>query len=272
MKSVKYIAVDTERTANRALNIYRFGIREQIPPKMVDHRRPGRDFLFMAFYDPVAVQVGDGLVEVPAGSFVVWRPEVRRCYGNTEREWNHSWLHASGSVIDSGLRRTGMVCDQPVTVGDLRAFDKYLWELYEELVTHRQPCQAILENLFANWLLALRRCLDAPADARGIPAPFLAVKQYIENHLADSLTLDNLAKQVSLSVPQFCHKFKGYFGVSAIKLLIQLRMKQAAFFLRDVNRSVTEVGREVGYGDLFYFSKLFKRHFGRSPRAFREER
>lgn len=46
---------------------------------------------------------------------------------------------------------------------------------------------------------------------------------------------------------------------------IQQRMHRAVYLLRDINQSVTEVGRAVGYEDIYHFSKLFKRHIGIAP-------
>ena len=46
-------------------------------------------------------------------------------------------------------------------------------------------------------------------------------------------------------------------------------MHQAAYLLRDQNLAVKEVARSVGYRDPFAFSKLFKKHFGSTPSAYR---
>lgn len=47
-------------------------------------------------------------------------------------------------------------------------------------------------------------------------------------------------------------------------------MNQATYLLRDHNRRIGEIAEAVGYSDLFTFSKMFKRHFGMSPKKFRE--
>ncbi len=48
---------------------------------------------------------------------------------------------------------------------------------------------------------------------------------------------------------------------------LRRRLHPAAYLLHEVNLSVTEVGRAVGYDDLFHFSKLFKKAHGAAPRA-----
>jgi AraC-like DNA-binding protein len=72
-----------------------------------------------------------------------------------------------------------------------------------------------------------------------------------------------------MSIPYFCAGFKKHFGISAIEYVVLLRMQHAAFLLGDVNMNVTEVAEAVGYRDIYYFSKLFKKHYGFSPRHYR---
>ena len=48
-----------------------------------------------------------------------------------------------------------------------------------------------------------------------------------------------------------------------------LRMHRAAYLLADENLRISEIGAMVGYDDLYYFSRCFKKHYGLSPRAMR---
>ncbi|MBN1672123.1 MAG: helix-turn-helix domain-containing protein [Kiritimatiellae bacterium] len=64
-------------------------------------------------------------------------------------------------------------------------------------------------------------------------------------------------------------EFRAHFGFSPMDYVIRLRLNRAALLLRDPDRNVTETGRSVGYHELYHFSKAFKKHFGRSPTAYR---
>jgi AraC-like DNA-binding protein len=55
--------------------------------------------------------------------------------------------------------------------------------------------------------------------------------------------------------------------VPQMEYALRRRLHPAAYLLHEVNLSVTEVGRAVGYDDLFHFSKLFKKAHGAAPRA-----
>ena len=81
--------------------------------------------------------------------------------------------------------------------------------------------------------------------------------------------LQDLARTAGMSPSYFCTQFKKWFGLSPIDYLIQYRMLHAAHLLADNNLMVSEIALRVGYNDPFLFSKMFKKHFGQSPRAMR---
>jgi len=272
MRSVVRVPMDSWLTDRDELCVLRFGIHELMPPKMVHHRAcpDGEDYLFMWFYDPVSVGVGDAVVACERNRFIVWDPGLPRLYGNADERWDHSWLHCSGRVVAETLARTRLPLHRPLAAADPDVFDKYMSQVHAELVMHEQPHHEILQNLFRNWILDLRRSVDARTSGPRVPDRFLESKRYIEENFSHRLVLGELARRAGLSVPQFAHEFKRHFKVSPISHQIRLRLQHAAFLLRDVNRNIGEVGREVGYEDLFHFSKMFKRHFGVSPRGYRQ--
>ena len=54
--------------------------------------------------------------------------------------------------------------------------------------------------------------------------------------------------------------------------MLDLRMEQAVFKMNQAPIiSLKQIAEEVGYKDALYFSKVFKKHFGKSPSMFQEE-
>jgi iron complex transport system substrate-binding protein len=149
--------------------------------------------------------------------------------------------------------------------------ERCLLAVHEELTRHARPDAVIVRNLLKNWLRETARAIAREEDAKDeIPPPFLAVRRFIESEYATPIRLPDLAQRVHLSVPHFCAEFKRHFGTPAIDYLIRQRMHQAAYLLRDRNLRVNEVARRVGYDDIYYFSRLFRKHYGVSPRTFRK--
>jgi AraC-like DNA-binding protein len=152
--------------------------------------------------------------------------------------------------------------------------DPYVWERYllaihGELVSYARPSLRLLQNLLENWMIEIRRSVDSPSGPSRLPARLARTKRFIDRNLDTSMTLDELARRAGLSQRHFCSEFRKYFRSPPIQYVIDLKMRHAAFLLGDRELSITEVGRAVGYENLYYFSRLFKKHYGVSPRAFR---
>lgn len=92
---------------------------------------------------------------------------------------------------------------------------------------------------------------------------------YIEDHLAEKISLDELATLVRLSPGHFCRAFKQSFGIAPHRYLINRRIDHARSLLRNSRRSVTEIGLAVGFGDTSAFSAAFRQGTGSTPSVYR---
>ena len=89
-------------------------------------------------------------------------------------------------------------------------------------------------------------------------------------HFSEPITLAQLAELAHFSEIHFYRKFKQLFGMPPIEYLMQIRLRMAKFLLLDNNLNITDIARRTGYTNFGYFSVLFKRHFGVSPRDMRK--
>ena len=93
--------------------------------------------------------------------------------------------------------------------------------------------------------------------------------QFLREHLAEPITVADLAASVSLSTSHFSALFKKRTGQPVLRYLTMLRMARARELLRVTNWTVATVAAEVGYPDAFYFARQFKKVHGVSPREHR---
>lgn len=252
------------------LTLRGLGVQEPMPACIIDRPAGTGDYLLMLFYDEVWVAAEGAPALQPRDTLMIWTPGTRQYYGNLEQPYKHTWVHCDGRLIRTLLRARRLPCNRPFVVSDPAIMERHLLAIHEEATRHARPDAIIVRNLLENWLRETARLLTSRSGALpGIPASFLAVRHFIESEYARAMTLPELASKAHLSVPHFCAEFKRHFGTSAIDYLIRQRMHQAAYLLKDRNLQVKEIARRVGYEDLYYFSRLFRKHYGVSPRAFR---
>jgi AraC-like DNA-binding protein/ligand-binding sensor protein len=94
------------------------------------------------------------------------------------------------------------------------------------------------------------------------------LERYIEMHMNQRITLQDLAQLVDRSPSFISHHFKRELGKSPAVYINEKRMEVARQLLES-GEQVKHVADLLGFYDAFHFSKVFKKHFGRPPLAFR---
>jgi AraC-like DNA-binding protein len=97
-----------------------------------------------------------------------------------------------------------------------------------------------------------------------------AVLDHLRLHYRETVTNHELARIAGLSVRAFERKFLTTFQVSPQKYLRKLRLRMASHALVFTRASIVEVALSCGFADQSHFTREFHRHFGRTPRDFRE--
>lgn len=101
--------------------------------------------------------------------------------------------------------------------------------------------------------------------------PLLEIKEYLENHMAEKITLDRLSEKFYINKYYLARLFKNEYGITTGDYLLQVRISHAKELLRFSALSVEEVGEHCGIAPLYYFSRIFKQAEGISPRDYRNK-
>ena len=136
---------------------------------------------------------------------------------------------------------------------------------------HRQYLEA-LGIVLAYELLRTNTGADrAEANPSGGLAAWQRRKAvaYIEEHLAEPISLEALARLVGLSACYFCRAFRQSIGMPPQRYHLSQRIERAKTLLAKRAASVTEVGLTVGYNDTSAFCTAFRRVTGLTPSAYR---
>jgi len=92
------------------------------------------------------------------------------------------------------------------------------------------------------------------------------IVNYFEDHYSEKISLDRIAENMYLSTFYISKIFKSETGEAPIRHLINIRLGKAKEILEQTpGMSIKEVAAQVGYEDVYHFSKQFKKHYGISP-------
>lgn len=143
--------------------------------------------------------------------------------------------------------------------------------LFEEICTlSMSPAgevQPVLDALLLALLEELSR-LEQRARTSGArhPALQLAV-DYMEANLSRPLAVEEIARRAALSPSHLTALCRREFGLPPLKLHTRWRLELAAKLLRGRMRRSKEVAAAIGFEDVNYFIRQFRRHFGHAPAA-----
>lgn len=88
---------------------------------------------------------------------------------------------------------------------------------------------------------------------------------FIHDRYATKISLEDICAHVNLSRSHLSKLFKDQQGIPVTEYLEAYRLKQARMLLRTTKQPISEIADRVGIGDVYYFSKLYKKHFGVNP-------
>jgi len=118
----------------------------------------------------------------------------------------------------------------------------------------------------------LERVVEFRDAATGSKYSDIIVKarEYIINNFSDKdISLHKVAKEVSISPNHFSTVFSRETGETFIGFITGVRIEHAKTLLKTTQMRTSDVGYEVGYNDTQYFSYVFKKHTGMTPKEFR---
>jgi AraC family transcriptional regulator len=133
----------------------------------------------------------------------------------------------------------------------------------------RGVAQAVAVHLARNYT----DVFDAvKGDTSALPGFKLRrVTEWMAGHLAEEFSLARLAGQVGMSESHFNRLFKRATGVPPSQYQIRLRIDAARRLLRETDRSVIDIGNDVGYSNPSHFARLFRKETGLTPSDYRRQ-
>lgn len=93
---------------------------------------------------------------------------------------------------------------------------------------------------------------------------------FIDERYAHDISLESTAERFGLSPGYFSQYFKNKLNINFTAYLTQVRLSKAKTFLERENKRIYQVAEAVGYSDVKYFNRVFKKEFGMTPEEYRK--
>jgi len=173
--------------------------------------------------------------------------------------------------LEPALRkRHGLRSPLHLDPADLAAADDLARRILSESTAKTRGYRALCLSLFCQMIVFLSRCYQ---QGRGTDAASLlrlgAALSLMESRFQERITLGDLAAAAGMSQSSFQRAFRRALDRSPVDYLIRFRIRKSTELLKDPSLSVTQAAFRSGFEDSNYFSRMFKRVTGASPRQYR---
>lgn len=187
--------------------------------------------------------------------------------------WYHRWVYfRPRATWTEWLNWSQVIRDVGFMTIESRERIQLIDRLFQDIDQSAKNDCMLSEELGLNLLeQILIRCREfdrsrpqAPLDAR-----IHRVCQFISDNLSRDLTITELARVACMSSSRFSHLFRKQLGVPVRQWIEDQRISLARQLLVTTDLAVNQVAQYLGYQDALYFSRVFRKNLGLSPREFR---
>ena len=128
------------------------------------------------------------------------------------------------------------------------------------------------EEVRDQWLATASRILSSYSEERRSleDKPIRMAKQYIQEHYNEAISLETVSSEVGFNPAYFSTIFKKATGQNFMDYVKEVRINSAKDLLIHTSLDVAEIAQSVGYSDIKYFSRLFRKATNLTPSDYRK--
>ena len=184
------------------------------------------------------------------------------------------WVHFTGFDVENLLKRYELPNDKNIfLLGNTFDCQWLFKHIIHELQLRRKKYAEFINMNLCQVLLLLNRCLEEEIalDFDDLNEVDLALDFFNEKYNTN-ISIKRYAEERHISVCWFNRIFKRVTRETPMQHIINLRIANALNLLNETTYNITQIANIVGYDDAYYFSRIFKKHIGISPREYRKTR
>ncbi|MBP1754285.1 MAG: hypothetical protein H6Q59_683 [Firmicutes bacterium] len=212
------------------------------------------------------IQNGHNYTASAGEIYLLQKGTQHRYFSSKENPWVKIWINLKGTLMEHLLEVYPL--EQVVYPGDEQILE-YFEAFHQELTSGKPPqelqksCALLLHGILSSlYFGALSRHQQEPDDA-------LKIKRYLDQHVLDSVTLEDLCSHFFKSKAQIIRQFKKKYGITPYSYLLEIKLQYAKKLLTQTNVPIKEIASRLQFADEHYFSTYFKQVEEVSPSSYR---
>jgi len=213
------------------------------------------------------IYIDNKISSIHSGQMVIIKPHTDYMYESLSAEnIEYLWIHFSGRNAQKTLSEFNLKTDNVVTSGVHTSLVDCWKRLFYEFALNDEYFNDVSVCILKEILASFSRYINHTSSGRR----FLKSIFYIHEHFNEALSVSALADMEGVSKTYYRSKFKEITGISPKEYIIQRRIEFACTILEDTDKNIEETAEAVGYSDVYYFSRLFKKKTGITPGKYRK--
>jgi AraC-like DNA-binding protein/mannose-6-phosphate isomerase-like protein (cupin superfamily) len=240
------------------------------------HHHPEHAEIMLIAEGNVRIRIDSEWYQLGSGALVIYNSGIwHEEYTNLEERNRIHYLGVNGFQLP-GLPSDWLNDNQQQYILPLSTDYPRLEQRFLEIMHHKNSSSShspwIANSLTATFLIEILSILtpNQVSEKRGRRKRDIApVKQYIQEHYDETLSLKELSKISFMSPFHLSRLFKAETGFSPMQYIIFYRMEVAKYFLVRTGDSIAAIAERVGYNSETHFQNLFKKCIGVTPGQFR---
>lgn len=215
--------------------------------------------------------------EVHANQYFILPAGIPHAYAShTDTPWTIYWIHFKGTLASSYVERT--VTPKDINP-ELHSRISLRIDMFEEIFNTLKNGYTIenlqyISSLFHHYLGSLRYIQQYRNANHSLVDENNAIQNaihYMKENLEKRLTLNEIAQSVGYSASYFSSIFKKETGYAPLNYFNLLKIQQACFLIDTTEMKFRQICYKIGIEDVYYFSRLFRKIMGVSPRIYKKE-
>lgn len=210
---------------------------------------------------------------VTAGHMVVYYPDEPQHYRYYKEEHTSVyWVHFTGGSVEEILEHYHITRNEHIFYSGTSPDYQWLFgQIIQELQLCRPKFEEMLTLLLRNILILISRSLEINRKfTDAVEKEVSYAIYYFRANFNKEINIDEYAQQQNLSVSWFIRCFRQMTGLTPLQYIINLRISNAQMLLESTDYTIAQIAENVGYDNPLYFSRLFHKQTGISPKDYRK--